>query len=57
MLVKRELDIAMVEISEKMDELTRIVTDTRRLEDIEVRVDENETYAKDNLASNKKDIY
>jgi hypothetical protein len=57
MLIRRELEAMMVEITEKMDELTRIVTDTRRLEDLEARVDENEKYARENITQSKKDIY
>ena len=57
MLIRKELEVMMSEISVKMDGLTRIVTDTRRLQDLEARVDENEQYAKENIQINKKDIF
>ena len=57
MLIRKELEEMLSEISVKMDELTRIVTDTRRLQDLETRVDENEQYAKENIQINKKDIF
>jgi hypothetical protein len=39
-----------------MDELTSIVTDTRRLEDLESRTDDNENYASEGIQKCKSDI-
>ena len=41
---------------EKLNELERIVTDTRRLTDLETRVDDNEKFAGDGIHKCKTDI-
>jgi len=46
----------MLEVADKMMELTRIVEDTRRLADVETKVDEVEVYMKDNLTKQKTDL-
>lgn len=46
----------MAIVSAKMQDLTRIVEDTRRLGDVETKVDEVEVYMKDNLTKQKFDL-
>jgi len=46
----------MAEVSAKMQDLTRIVEDTRRLADVETKVDEVEVYMKENLTKQKTDL-
>ena len=45
MLIRKELETMLGDLSEKLQDLERIVTDTRRLTDLETRVDDNEKYA------------
>ena len=45
MLIRKELEVMLGKTQEKLNELERIVTDTRRLTDLETRVDDNEKYA------------
>lgn len=44
------------DFSEKLVSLERIVTDTRRLTDLETRVDDNEKFSADGIHKNKTDI-
>ena len=45
MLIRNELEVMLGSITKKMEDLDRIVSDTRRLTDLENRVDDNGTYA------------
>lgn len=49
MLIRRELDTMMGTIQKKIDDLERIVTDTRRLTDLETRVDDIEKYSTEGI--------
>ena len=44
------------DLTEKLVSLERIVTDTRRLTDLETRVDDNEKYSADGIQKCKTDI-
>ena len=56
MLIRRELESMLGEVTKKVESLERIVTDTRRLSDLETRVDDNEKYAEDGIHKCKTDI-
>ena len=56
MLIRRQLDAAMSEVSSKMMDLTRIVEDTRRLSDIESKVDDVEINTKNSLTKLRTEI-
>jgi hypothetical protein len=56
MLIRKELEVMLGKTQEKLNELERIVTDTRRLTDLETRVDDNEKFAGDGIHKCKTDI-
>lgn len=56
MLIRKELEAMLGTVTDKLTELERIVTDTRRLGDLETRVDDNEKFANDGIHKNKTDI-
>ena len=56
MLIRRELESMLGEVTKKVESLERIVTDTRRLSDLETRVDDNEKYSADGIQKCKTDI-
>jgi len=53
MLIRKELEVMLGTITSKMTELERIVTDTRRLTDIETKADENEKFAQEGISKCK----
>jgi hypothetical protein len=56
MLIRRELETMIGDVNKKLTALERIVTDTRRLTDIETRVDDNEKYAAEGIQKCKTDV-
>ena len=56
MLIRKELEAMLGTITSKMTELEFIVTDTRRLTDIETKADDNEKYAQEGISKCKSDI-
>ena len=56
MLIRKELETMLGDLSEKLQDLERIVTDTRRLTDLETRVDDNEKWAAEGIQKCKTDI-